>query len=238
MTKTGRVGGSVFQINHGVTVEKQYQPIVNNPSTNLQVAQRAKMKLMSQLSAIFADELAPFGRQGLMSPRNLFVKDMFNRNAVTYANGQAVVNPANIQLTPGVVEMLGELTVTRTETTTTVTGAVGREYISRVAGVRIVVVQPTPDSYGAGMRVNIGTTVVPAANGTFTAEVGVGFVAFPMTVYAYAFEPKSIAAIMQYENLVANQTLTAVTLETLRREIASGFAYSLTLNRTAPSPQS
>ena len=96
IVKTGRVGGSVFRIRAGETIESQYQPQVYNPSTDAQIAARAKMKMMSQLSAIMAPVIA-MPRRGMMSARNAFVK--VNYPLTRYAESKATITLSNIQLT-------------------------------------------------------------------------------------------------------------------------------------------
>ena len=100
IVKTGKVAGSVFSIRNGETIERAYQPVVANPSTPGQVASRAKLKLMSQLSAVMAPYIA-MRRVGATSSRNLFVKA--NYPLATYANSQADIELASITLTKSVV---------------------------------------------------------------------------------------------------------------------------------------
>lgn len=95
---TGKIGSIVFATSGGETIAREYNPHVANPSTMAQVNQRARMKLMSQISASLAPSLA-IRKEGLTSARNKFVK----RNmAACYAeNGNAQVSYENLQLTEG-----------------------------------------------------------------------------------------------------------------------------------------
>lgn len=97
---TGKVGGSVFQINSGVQIWKEKATKVTNPNTDAQVAQRAKLKLMSQLAAALAPGLG-FKKIGLVSARNQFVSK--NIGFATYENGKASVLIQSLQLTPGTI---------------------------------------------------------------------------------------------------------------------------------------
>ena len=72
-TGSGKLGTSVFTTVKGTQIVRQYQPTVNNPSTNLQVSQRSRFKLVSQIAASMADVIA-IPRNGIISSRNLFVK--------------------------------------------------------------------------------------------------------------------------------------------------------------------
>lgn len=95
---SGKVGGLVYATSGGETIVREYNPNVANPSTSAQVDQRARMKLMSQLSAAIKPSLA-IAKTGLVSARNKFTKLNF---AFTYAlNGVAQVSYENLQLTEG-----------------------------------------------------------------------------------------------------------------------------------------
>ncbi len=95
---TGKLGSSVFAISGGEQVVREYNPVVSNPNTDAQVAQRAKLKLMSQLVAVLAPALA-FKKQGLVSARNQFVSK--NIGLCAYEDNQAHVEMRGLQFTPG-----------------------------------------------------------------------------------------------------------------------------------------
>ena len=95
---SGKVGGLVYATSGGETIIREYNPNVSNPSTIAQVNQRARMKLMSQLSACLAPVIA-MTKSGLTSKRNKFVKTNFDN---TYASeGTAQISYENVQLTEG-----------------------------------------------------------------------------------------------------------------------------------------
>lgn len=98
----GKVADVVMAVRNGEQIVRKYQPIVSNPSTPGQVASRAKLKLMSQLSAVMASVIA-IRRDGAVSSRNMFVKE--NYPLVTYNNDTASANLLGIQLTKSVVSM-------------------------------------------------------------------------------------------------------------------------------------
>lgn len=96
----GKIGSIVFSTSGGQTIAREYNPHVANPSTMPQVNQRARMKLMSQLSACLSPVIA-MTKDGLTSKRNKFVKVNFDN---TYASqGVAQVSYENLQLTEGSV---------------------------------------------------------------------------------------------------------------------------------------
>lgn len=95
---SGKLGAVVFSTSGGETIAREYNPNVANPSTDAQVNQRARMKLMSQLSAALAPVIA-MTKDGLISKRNKFVKRNFENSYA--ANGIAQVSYENVQLTEG-----------------------------------------------------------------------------------------------------------------------------------------
>lgn len=79
---SGKMGAAVFRVREGQQVVTQYNPIVKNPNTAGQQAQRAKFKLMSQLAAIMAPGFGTMGvterpARGKGTARNGFVQKNF-----------------------------------------------------------------------------------------------------------------------------------------------------------------
>lgn len=95
---TGKIGSIVFSISGGETIAREYNPHVANPNTDAQINQRARLKLMSQLSACLAPVIA-MQKDGLVSVRNKFVKRNFE--SCYSVNGQAQISYENVQLTQG-----------------------------------------------------------------------------------------------------------------------------------------
>lgn len=95
---TGKIGSIVFATSGGETIAREYNPHVANPSTMPQVNQRARMKLMSQLSACLAPSIV-MTKNGLISRRNKFTKK--NMSACYASNGTAQITYENVQLTEG-----------------------------------------------------------------------------------------------------------------------------------------
>lgn len=95
---TGKIGSIVFSTSGGETIAREYNPHVSNPNTIAQVNQRARMKLMSQLSAALAPVVA-MTKEGLVSKRNKFVKKNFS--ACYVSEGVAQITYENVQITEG-----------------------------------------------------------------------------------------------------------------------------------------
>ena len=73
---TGRKGDAVFSVRKGEQIVRQYNPMVLNPNTEAQTVQRSKMKLSSQLSAVFANVIA-IPSEGAKTTRNIFTQINF-----------------------------------------------------------------------------------------------------------------------------------------------------------------
>lgn len=95
---TGKIGSIVFATSGGETIAREYNPHVANPNTQAQVNQRARMKLMSQLSAALSPVLA-MTKEGLVSKRNKFVSKNFE--ACYVLDGEAQITYENVQITEG-----------------------------------------------------------------------------------------------------------------------------------------
>ena len=97
---TGRKGDAVFSVRKGEQIVRQYNPMVLNPNTEAQTVQRSRMKLSSQLGAIFANIIA-IPSEGAKTPRNIFTKTNFA--LITRDTEQAgivvVADLPNLQLT-------------------------------------------------------------------------------------------------------------------------------------------
>lgn len=93
---SGKLGSTVVASVAGFTIARQYNPNVTNPNTDAQQDTRARFKLLSQLSAVMAPNLA-IRKKGLTSARNTFTKVNF---PLTSFNGaEAMVDMNRLQIT-------------------------------------------------------------------------------------------------------------------------------------------
>ena len=95
---SGKIGEIVLAKCAGATIARAYNGTVANPSTSAQVDNRAKLKLISQLSAALAPVIA-MPKVGMSSSRNQFSKR--NYRFLSAADGVAQVSYENVQLTSG-----------------------------------------------------------------------------------------------------------------------------------------
>lgn len=188
---TGKVADVVMSVRNGEQIARKYQPIVANPSTTAQVEARAKLKLMSQLSAVMAPVIA-MKREGSVSSRNLFVKT--NYQVASYDAGHADISMVNVKLTRSVVN-LPEVVATRGTNGITARLASGSNGISRVVYCVFGKVEEE-------VRY-IGSTVqdIPGDNQLFQAEVPTSSV--ECYVYAYGVRDNTDAARAKFSDLVS-----------------------------------
>lgn len=94
--KTGKKGGIVtYQVGDTI-LAREYNPRPANPKTQKQVAQRAKIKLLSQLGATFRDIIAIFPSSE-KSARAIFAN--LNYKHLYFMDGEAKFNLTALQLT-------------------------------------------------------------------------------------------------------------------------------------------
>lgn len=95
---TGKFAGAAFQQSpgNGTILREVVKP--TNPSTEAQVEQRAKFKLMSQVATAFKSVIA-MKREGNITPRNMFVK--LNSYLLDFdkAEKKATIDLLQLQLT-------------------------------------------------------------------------------------------------------------------------------------------
>ena len=93
---SGKKGDAVLAVRNGEQIMRQWNPIVKNPNTTRQMNVRAKMKLMSQFSAV-VESIIAIDPLKAASPRNIFVKT--NYGLVTINGNAAEMQLKDIQLT-------------------------------------------------------------------------------------------------------------------------------------------
>lgn len=222
--KTGKLAGSVFAIRNGETIERAYQPIVANPSTPAQVASRAKLKLLSQLSAVMGPYVA-IPRQGAVSPRNLFTKK--NYRLASFANSEANVTLSAIQLTSSVVGMV-PISVSRADSTLTVALENNQNDYDRVA---YLVLQKNADNT---LRVFHSEVIERETTGTFpytrTASALLNLV-----VYAYGMRDNSEAARAVFGDMQTPTAETIAKIITSRTLLESDVTLTETVGVESPA---
>lgn len=222
-TGSGRLGSSVFAVNSGVQIVRQYQPVVSNPSTVGQVEQRAKLKLASQLARDLKKSIV-IKKQGIVSSRNRFMSENFG--AISYSNDTASVNLNAVQLTEGSLSMFAIQSLEYS--TTTLGRGQFADYIkNQFENFVFSVYRKTTDNNLAFVAEEVfkGTTV-DALDGGFnltTAKTG-------DIVFAYGINPLNESARAKYTDMVINAGLTTASLMTSTNVNSSDFETSHTVS--------
>lgn len=202
---TGKIGSIVFSTSGGETIAREYNPHVANPNTMPQINQRARLKLMSQLSACLAPSIV-MQKEGLVSRRNKFTKK--NMDACYAEGGVAQISYENVQLTEG---SIGIPQIVGGKTTDSETGdwywefKLAQQASSAISRVVWSLFQKTDEGTLALLvsaiaeRGDDGLFEWAAANGSSTdADQYAGM---ELVVYAYGMADTSEAATARYGNL-------------------------------------
>lgn len=187
---TGKLADVVMAVRNGEQVARKYQPVVSNPNTRAQVANRAKLKLMSQLSAVMAPVIA-IPREGVVSSRNLFVKA--NYRTATFNNEVADIELADVKLTRSVV-FLPAINATRSQDNINVQLGAGAGDLSRV-----VYAMFTKETTGELRLYESTVLTTPGTGNTWLWQVG--NVQREVVVYGYGMRDNTNAARAIFGNL-------------------------------------
>lgn len=196
---SGKTGSFTYRQSRGQTIVSQYQPIVKNPNTEGQQAQRAKFKLMSQLAAIMSPGFGTMGvvkRPARQTPtqRNAFVQLNFELVQVSTDNQTvtATIPMEQLKLTSSFRTMP---TLTLTENPNAIDVAFTSTLPTEVATVRLVTV-----GYRDGVATIVDLRDVPATQ--FASTYLVNVPAGKYTVLAYGLIPsESSASRLDLDNI-------------------------------------
>ena len=211
---SGKIGSVVFSTSGGETISREYNPHVANPSTMAQVNQRARMKLMSQLSASLAPVIA-IPKQGLVSSRNAFTK--LNFDASMASNGVAQITYENVQLTNGNIG-LPTLEATRAEGSG-ISINLAEDASKAVNHVVYILFRKTSEE-----KLQLVTSVIveaAGANGTFPATLP--YTEGDIVLYAYGMRDTSESASAKYGNMQVANAVDVARLTAYRNISAEDF---------------
>lgn len=219
---TGKLGSSVFAISGGEQVVREYNPVVSNPNTEAQIAQRAKLKLMSQLAAAMAPGIM-FVKMGLVSARNQFVSK--NIGLATYGVSepeQASIDLTKIQLTPSNIGMrpFGQVSLGEGTLHLALADDGGKDFS------RVVYVVYGKTAEGELVYVASKSVAEPGVNHTYPTFLSCSW--GNVVVYAFGVNDKNSNATIRYENYVAEQGDVDATLDTLK--VFRSTDYGLTMS--------
>ena len=214
----GKYGNAVFRVRRGTQVMAQYNPSVDNPNTDKQVAARARMNLMSQLGAIYQTIIA-IPREGAVTSRNLFTKVNYPLSSAT--DQKAQVNLPAIQLTKSAREMPA-FTVTRSSGTEIQCALVSAVNFSRV--VYCVVAKNANEN----LRVFASQVVENETGEANTFACKMPYTAEAIVVYAYAINDNSGRAKASFADIKAPTAEEVATLLTSRSLLSTDYTATAT----------
>lgn len=217
---TGKLGSSVFAVNSGEQIVRQYQPVVANPSTVGQVEQRSKLKLMSQLAAAYAAVLA-FRKDGMKSARNLFISK--NIDNVSFNEETATINLPAMQLTAGSTG-IPAVTVSRNGSTA-LNVALEGDASKVCARVVYVAMEKTVD--GSVRYLDSAVVNTAGTGGTFAGTLA--YSAKEVVVYAYGIKDLSANADAMFGNYAVSTGTQVASLIASRSMSASDFGFTKTV---------
>ena len=221
-TGSGKLGTSVFTTVKGVQIVRQHQPVVTNPSTKLQVAQRSRFKLISQLAASMAGVIA-IPRIGLTSSRNIFIKK--NMPVVLGDEEGAQVSYENLQLTNGSAD-LPAIVATRSDSNLTLKLASNAsEIVNRVI---YCIFKKSP---GNQLMLNNSAIVsVAGEDGSFKLQIT--DIAGDLAIYAYGMKDTSASASATFGNYKVTNASDVATLVSNRSISSKDFIFTKTRGTT------
>lgn len=217
---TGKLGSAVFSINSGEQVVRQYQPNVANPSTDAQVEQRSKLKLMSQLAAAFAPVLA-FRKNGMVSARNQFISK--NIVFVSFDEETASINLPAIALTAGTTALPA---VSAVRDGSTAINVVLASDASKICA-RVVYVAMLKTADGNVQYLDSAVVETAGEGGTFPGTLA--YAAGEVVVYAYGIKDLSSNASSIFGNYSVTTGTQVASLIASRSLSASDFAFTKTV---------
>lgn len=236
---SGKIGSIVFSTSGGETIAREYNPHVANPSTMAQVNQRARMKLMSQISSTLSPVIA-MTKEGLTSRRNKFVSKNFENS---YAlNGVAQISYENLQLTEGSIGLPQIVLNAGTEDISPF-AYLASEPAQNVARVVYCIFEKTQENRLALVKSVIATERNPAGHSGyyFFADMTGLSVSFPDTqgefskeyvVYAYGMIDTSEKATARYGNLNVQSASDLATLVANRTISFEDYQFTQTRGTT------
>lgn len=221
----GKIGGVVFSTSGGIQITREYNPNVANPNTQAQVNQRARMKLMSQLSATMAPVIT-MQKMGLVSARNQFTKRNFGYSYVS--DGEAQVSYENLQLTQGNAALPGIVYEKA--------GSIRSLELAQAADAsvsRVVWIIYRKTSEGKLQLVMSAIQTDPGSQGKFYWELPSTLGDDNYVFYAYGMKDMNAKATAQYGDLNVTTANDLATLVATRKISMTDYQFTQTRGATS-----
>ena len=220
---SGKLGAVVFATSGGETISREYNPNVSNPSTQAQVDQRARLKLMSQLSAALAPVIA-MSKDGLVSARNQFVKKNFG---ASYASGgMAQITYENVQLTNGNAGLPSIVAARAQESGITI--QLAEDASNAVDRVVYIMYRKTSEQ---SLQL-VQSIVVESAGGDGTFAGTMLYTEGDLVFYAYGMKDLNANASAAYGNMAVANAVDVARLVATRKVDSSSYQFTQTRGAT------
>jgi hypothetical protein len=218
---TGKLAGNVYSVSAGQQIVRAYQPNVANPQTQLQVENRTKFKLASQLASAVSPVLA-ISKQGLISGRNQFVSA--SMNAIAFALGEATILLNRTQLTKSSIQ-LPALSVTIGAGSA---ATINLDQSALPLGVtKVVYVMFKETTINKLELVDQRVVSEAGADGKFALEYG-NLGSTPKMIYAYGIIEDENSLLAKYDDYQVEDATFIAKLVSSRSGVASGLKTTTT----------
>lgn len=219
---SGKVGNIVVAKVAGESIARQYNPNVSNPNTNAQVAQRAKMKLASQLSAALAPAIV-IPKKGLISARNQFIKKAMPQ--IVFSGDTAQVTYENLQLTDGNTGLPAISASRASQKITMKLASAAPANVDRV-------VWNVFEKSAEGKLSLVGSIIASDAGQERTFDAEVPSINDDVVIYAYGMSDNDAAASARYANYNCETGIDIAKLVASRSLSTSDFKFTETRGTT------
>lgn len=226
---TGKIGSIVFSTSGGETIAREYNPNVSNPSTPAQVNQRARMKLMSQLSAALSPVIA-IPKKGLVSSRNQFTKLNFDKSMAQ--DGIAQISYENLQLTNGNLG-LPTIEATRTQGSGIVV-SLSEDATASVDRVVYILYRKTSEE----KLQFVASVIAEAAGVSGTFDASLPYTEGDIVLYAYGMRDTSESAKAKYGTMQVASAVDVARLTAYRTISSEDYQFTQTRGATMYADQS
>lgn len=219
---SGRLGASVFSVRKGEQIVRQYTDKVSNPNTRLQVEQRAKFKMLSQLAAAVGSSGMYFSSaSGNVTRRNEFVRKNMPLAVVAEGADVATIDLTQVQLTSG-----GFVFAIPQYNTTTKQVVIDIANVENVAGA-VIAYLGTPEAgkvVGGSVRVMAedGAQTITATLPSFVERME------QIAVLVWLFRFSDGNARANYQSAIQGATANQVSLAFSRMVAEGGILVSMT----------
>lgn len=214
----GKVGAVVYAVSGGQQIAREYQPHVANPSTEGQVNNRSRFKLLSQLSASLKPVIA-IRKEGLVSARNQF--QSINYGATSFDGETAKINLNVVQLTKSNASFVG-FNATRAG------GSAIVVKLNAAAPALDRVVFAAYEKRADGTLLMLDSVVTEEAGADNKFQTNLAYSAGSVVVYAYGIRDLDAAMSAKFGNLNAPTAENVAKLIVSSTENAAGVSLTQT----------